>query len=97
MKSPLASAGSRVAILVVAAVLLAGSATLHDETTAPAFSQPSSVEWPRPAVAPPIPARLTDPGLDLRAPPVAVPIELLLPTLSARMSVIGVGMLANNV
>ena len=94
---PLASVGSRVAILVVATALLAGSATLHDESTAPAFGRSASVDWPPPAVAPPIPAALTEPGLDLRAAPVAVPIELLLPTLGARMSVLGVGMLANNV
>ena len=94
---PLASAGSRVGILVVAAALLAGSATLHDDGTAPAFARPASVDWPRPAVAPPIPAPLTDPGLSLRAPPVAVPIEILLPTLGQRAAVLGVGMLANNV
>jgi hypothetical protein len=94
---PLASAGSRVAVLLIATALLAGSVTIQHEQDAPALpARTSSVDWAGPAVVPPIPARLTDAALSLRAPPVAVPIRLLLPTLQQQLPVIGVGMLANN-
>ncbi|MGZ6977899.1 MAG: class F sortase [Acidimicrobiia bacterium] len=95
--NPLALAGGRVAILLIATGLLAGSATINDQQVAPATSRNASVDWPRPAVNPPVPAALTDAGMSLRAPPVAVPIELRLPTLNQQISVLGVGILPNNV
>ncbi len=94
---PLASVGSRLAVVVIATALLAGSVAINAEQDAPALdARRSSVAWPDPAVIPPIPARLTDAALSLQAPPVAVPIRLLLPSLAQTFPVIGVGMLANN-
>jgi hypothetical protein len=92
---PLASVGGRLAILLIATAFLAGSVTLQQEQPAPAFSG-RPVSWPLPAVVPPVPARLTDASLSLRAPPVAVPIRLVLPSLGQRVPVLGVGMLPNN-
>jgi sortase (surface protein transpeptidase) len=40
----------------------------------------------------PVPAALTDPGLDMRAGPVAVPLELRMPSLDVLAPVVGVGM-----
>jgi Sortase domain len=44
-----------------------------------------------------VPAPLTDPGLDLRAGPVDVPLELRIPSLQVSAPVLGVGMTAANV
>jgi hypothetical protein len=44
-----------------------------------------------------VPAALTDEGLGLRAGPMAVPLELLLPSLGVRASVLGVGITPKNV
>lgn len=96
MKSlrPLATAGSRLTILLIAAAFLAGSAAAH-ESSAPALAPPRQprIEQPLPL---PIPAPVLDAGTGLRAPPVPVPLELSLPTIGAHATVIGVGMLANN-
>ena len=92
----LASAGRRVAIVMIAAGLLAGSVTLRDDTSG-AFSAPTApMDRPRAGVVAPVPAPLTDPALSLRSGPVDVPIQLLLPSLGLRAPVIGVGMLPNN-
>jgi hypothetical protein len=86
---PLASVGGRVTILLVVAVLLTGCGAPEAET-APRPLAPAS-----PAAA--IPAALTDEGLDLRAGPVAVPLELQLPSLSVTAPVLGVGITPKNV
>jgi hypothetical protein len=84
-------------ILLIATALLAGSVTLRPEQTAPAFSaRAPAIAWPQPAVIPPVPTRLTPVTLSLRAPPVAVPIQLRFPSLAQTMPVLGVGMLPNN-
>jgi len=44
-----------------------------------------------------VPTPLTDPGLDLRAGPVDVPLELQLPSLRISAPVLGVGIASNNV
>lgn len=44
-----------------------------------------------------VPAPLTDPGLDLRAGPVDVPLELLIPSLRISAAVLGVGITPQNV
>ena len=89
--SPLPSAGRRVTLLLAAAVLLAGCGAPEAEQAAVAL--PPAV----PAAAPAIPAPLTDEGLDLRAGPVAVPLELRIPSLSITTPVIGVGITPKDV
>ena len=86
---PLASVGGRVTILLVVAVLLTGCGAPEAETAARPLAPAS------PAAA--IPAALTDEGLDLRAGPVAVPLELQLPSLSVTAPVLGVGITPKNV
>ena len=44
-----------------------------------------------------VPGPLTDPGLDLRAGPVDVPLELRIPSLQINAPVVGVGITAQNV
>ncbi len=95
---PLASVGSRVAVLVIATALLTGSVTIKQETAAPASTaQSDRVFIPDPVPSLGIPAPLTDPRMDIHSGPVAVPIELLFPTLHQRAPVLGVGMTAKNV
>ncbi len=50
-----------------------------------------------PADEPWVPESLTEPGLDLRAGPVDVPLELQIPSLRVSAPVIGVGLTASNV
>jgi sortase (surface protein transpeptidase) len=50
-----------------------------------------------PTVQPMVPGPLTDPGLDLRAGPVDVPLELRIPSLQINAPVVGVGITAENV
>jgi hypothetical protein len=94
--NPLASVGSRLAILLIATALLAGSVTIQQETSAPAFPSRVHLNIPDPVPTFRIPARLTDPRLDIHSGPVAVPIELLFPTLEQRIPVVGVGITAKN-
>ena len=95
---PLASVGGRLTILLIATALLAGSVTLQDETSAPAFtSRAASVGLPSPVETFQVPARLTDRRMDIRSGPIAVPIELLFPSLDQRMPVLGVGLNEKNV
>ena len=63
---------------------LAPSREIHDPPTAPTDH-------------PPVPAPLTDPGLDLRVGPVDVPLELRIPSLQIKTAVVGVGITAENV
>lgn len=51
----------------------------------------------QPLVRPTIPGPLTDPGLDLRAGPVDVPLELRIPSLQISAPVLGVGITAEDV
>jgi hypothetical protein len=44
-----------------------------------------------------VPTGLTDPGLDLRAGPVAVPLELRIPSLAVSVAVLGVGITTTDV
>jgi len=50
-----------------------------------------------PSVQPFVPGPLTDPGLDLRAGPVDVPLELRIPSLQLSAPVVGVGITSENV
>jgi hypothetical protein len=94
---PLASVGSRLALLLIATALLAGSVTLEPERI-PAFSTRDIAIATRDRVLPfRVPAPLTDARMDIHEPPIAVPIELLFPTLQQRAPVIGVGMTPQNV
>jgi Sortase domain len=95
---PLATAGSRLAILLIAATLLAGSAAVatEGESVAPALSAPPAarrVEAPLPL---PIPAPVLDPSTGMRDPPIPIPLELRLPTLARFATMLGVGLLAND-
>ena len=89
-RRPLAWAGSRLTLLLVVTVVLAGcGATEREKASAPL-----------PPVMPTalaVPAALTDEGLDLRAGPGAVPLELQLPSLDVVASVVGVGITPKNV
>jgi len=95
---PLASAGSRLAIVVIAAGLLAGSVSVEQEQASVAFSAPTSpADRPLPGAILAVPAALTDQRLGLREGPVPVPIQLVLPSLNQRVPVLGVGITAKNV
>jgi hypothetical protein len=87
---PRAPAGSRLAILLLVTVFLAGCGAAQREKAS--VSVPAAVPT---ALA--IPAALTDEGLSLRAGPVAVPLELQMPSLSVTASVMGVGITPKNV
>ena len=87
----LARAGIHLAILLIVAVLLASCG-------APEREKATAV--PLPPAAPTalaVPAALPDEGLDLRAGPVAVPLELQMPSLSVSAAVVGVGITPSNV
>jgi hypothetical protein len=92
---PLASVGSRLAILLIATALLAGSVSIQQEA-APAFTARERLVIPDPVPTIRIPARLTDQRLDIHSGPVAVPIQLLFPTLNQRIPVLGVGLTPKN-
>jgi hypothetical protein len=86
-------AGRRIglAIALVATTLLAGSAVPFPPSAAGIPAARPRTDW-----APPNPttagsASLTAPGLPLSAGPVAVPLELRLPTLDVAAAVLGVG------
>ena len=91
-----APAGRRLglAIAMISTILLAGSAVPF-RPTAPSFRVAARrANWFAPVPTDPEPARLTPPGLDLQAGPVAVPLELRLPTLMVAAPVLGVGITA---
>lgn len=102
----------RAAILIVAAVLgLWGCTQTDGNRTAPDRSAVAPMSVPvRLAVHQPlvgstaqspvqlmITRPLTDPGLDLRAGPVDVPLELRIPSLRINAPIVGVGITAENV
>jgi len=69
--------------------------------TAPATSRSDPPRAPvvrrRPAADPPVPARLYAAGLDVRAGPVPVPLELRIPSLNVAAAVLGVGVTPGDV
>jgi sortase (surface protein transpeptidase) len=107
--SRLASIGSRFAILVIVTVLLAGSTTTlrgnHSGASAATTSTAAGVAQSAPAAHGStrtatdrrVPAALTRVGLSLRAGPVAVPLELRIPSIGADLAVVGVGLTPKNV
>ena len=88
-RRPLAGAGSRLTLLLVVTVVLAGCGATEREAS-------GSLPPVMPAALA-VPAALTDEGLDLRAGPGAVPLELQLPSLDVVASVVGVGITPKNV
>ena len=86
----LAWAGSRLTLLLVVAVFLAGCGPTEREKA----SGPLAPATPAALV---VPAALTDEGLDLRAGPVAVPLELQMPSLDVSAPLTGVGITPENV
>lgn len=93
--------------MLLTAALLVGAAAARSAVTggsesaaAPVTSTPPATALtppptPGPAVA--IPAALVDEGLDLRAGPVPVPLELHVPSIGLRTSVAGVGITSEDV
>lgn len=104
LRGDLATAGSRVAIIVVAAGLLAGSGAVgaaerigpRPETVVQSETVVRREAVPTARVLP-VPAGVTTPDVGLRAGPVAVPLELSMPTLGVTAQMLGVGILPNNV
>lgn len=91
--SLLARAGSRLTILLIVAVFLAGCGATEREKASGPLPQVS----PATPTTLAVPTALTDQGLNLRAGPVAVPLELQMPTLSVSASVMGVGITPGDV
>ena len=89
-RRPPALAGSRLTLLFVATVVLAGCGAAEQDNA----SDPLPPVMPT-ALA--VPAALTDEGLDLRAGPGAVPLELHMPSLEVVAPVVGVGITPKNV
>jgi sortase (surface protein transpeptidase) len=106
MKLP-GSTRQRIAVVVIAAALLAGTTialgvTTFDAATAPvatpdagAASAPA-LQSPLSAVLP-VPAALVDSAIALQAGPVAVPLRLQIPSINVDIPVLGVGITANHV
>ena len=92
--NPLASARSRLTILIAVAVFLTGCSATGRPVASGAL--PTALPAAVPTVLA-IPAALTDEGLDMRAGPVAVPLELHMPSLEVSASVVGVGITPTNV
>jgi Sortase domain len=90
----LASVGSRVAILLISTVLLAGSAIAPDPK--PVFAATPAPRARRGDRALPVPAALTDKGLSLRAGPVVVPLVLRMPAIGVDAPMVGVGITSEN-
>jgi Sortase domain len=104
---------SRLSILLVVTALLAGCVTPQRAKIAGALTPPGStvaradrpqlgaaVDVPAAATAGPplaVPAALTAGGVGLRAGPVAVPLELEIPSLGVSAPVVGVGITSTNV
>ncbi|HEV7523925.1 MAG TPA: class F sortase, partial [Acidimicrobiia bacterium] len=66
-------------------------------TTTTTKRPPRKPAHKRPAPDPPVPAALYAKGLDVRAGPVPVPIQLLIPSINVRAQVLGVGVTPGNV
>ncbi len=91
----LAPSGNRAAMMLLASVLLAGSAGVPVGLAAAAPEPTPGIPAPHDARAF-VPRPLTDPGLDLRAGPVPVALSLELPTLGLTAAVAGVGLTPAN-
>ncbi|MDQ3943827.1 MAG: class F sortase [Actinomycetota bacterium] len=76
--------------MIVTVIILAGCGAPERENAAGPLP-------PAPPTALAVPTALTDDGLNLRAGPVAVPLELQMPSLSVSASVVGVGITPKNV
>jgi sortase (surface protein transpeptidase) len=90
---------SRPLTVLIVTVLLAACGDASSNPALPAH-RPSAppvhaLSIPDPSTT--VPAPLTEPGLDLRAGPVDVPLELRIPSLQVSAPVLGVGMTAANV
>lgn len=89
------------AALLVGATVVRWAVTGGSHSAAvPVGATPAAVALTPPATpgsAVAIPAALVDEGLDLRAGPVAVPLELHVPTIGLRTSVTGVGITSEDV
>lgn len=83
-------ASSRLTLLLAVTVVLAGCGTAERERAADPVP-------PTVPAALAVPAALTDEGMDLRAGPAAVPLELQLPSLDIVAPVVGVGITPTNV
>lgn len=96
------SARRLTAALVAATLLTAcanaqassGQPARHPSPIAETSGTPAPAQASQPLLAP---APLFDPGIDLRAGPVAVPLELRLPSLRITAPVLGVGLTPTNV
>ena len=88
--------------MLLAAALLIGATTARwavtERAAAPvASTMAASAPTPMPVTGLAIPAGLFDEELDLRAGPVEVPLELLVPTIGLRTSIAGVGISSEDV
>lgn len=93
----------RLTVALMAAALLTacanaqasgGQPARHSSPVAATSATPASAQATEPLLAP---APLFDPNIDLRAGPVAVPLELRLPSLRLTAPVLGVGLNSKNV
>jgi hypothetical protein len=84
----------KITVLLIVTLCLGCSSTPPRAVPTPPAS-PTASSTATTALA--VPAALTDAGLDLRAGPVAVPLELRLPTLDVTAPVSGVGITPTNV
>lgn len=91
--------------MLIVMTTLTGSATSPRTKASRALapSAPTAARIDRPLDRPgpdaplPVPEALTDQGLDLRAGPAPVPLELQIPSLGVRAAVVGVGITPTNV
>jgi hypothetical protein len=92
-------------LLVAGAAFVVGCATSERRWSAPAAPTPARSDPPsraagvrrRPVADPPVPAALYAAGLDVRAGPVPVPLELRIPSLDVGARVLGVGVTPGDV
>jgi hypothetical protein len=84
-------------IFVIVTWLLGGCATGGGRNAPGALAPARATAPPQLEAALAVPAALTDGGLGLRAGPVAVPLELRMPSLSVNVPVVGVGITPGNV
>ena len=91
---PLATVGFCVVATALTATAILASATPPLRPTAEAAAPAPKSTAP---AGPFVPASLVDKGIDLRAGPVPVPLQLRMPSLSVSAAVIGVGLTKKNV
>ena len=94
---PFVATSLRVAMMLLAAAVLTGSASAPAVSVAAVDARgATAVTRSREPVGRAVPRGLTDPTLGLRSGPVAVPLALELPTLGVAASVLGVGLTPSN-